>query len=177
MWLSEDISDWSKNVSEICRKAYGRVGMLTKLKYAGMDTQDLIEIYCLFIRSTSEYCSAVFGSSLTQKQSRKLTNIEKTCLRIILQESYISYSAACEMAGITPLAERRSAHLLSFAKRCLKHPINKRMFPLNPESEAMPDLRQREKFTVNFARGAAYHDSAIPTAQRMLNKAAASASQ
>ena len=36
VWLSEDISDWSKNTSEICRKAYSRVGMLTKLKYVGV---------------------------------------------------------------------------------------------------------------------------------------------
>ena len=59
VWLSEDISDWSKNTSEICRKAYGRIRMLAKLKYVGFCTEDLLEIYCLFIRSTAEYCSAV----------------------------------------------------------------------------------------------------------------------
>ena len=86
VWLSEDINDWTKNTTEICRKAYSRIGMLTKLKYVGFCIEDLIEIYCLFIRSTAEYCSAVFASSLTQEQEQKLTNIERTCLKIILKD-------------------------------------------------------------------------------------------
>ena len=28
--------DWEKNTCEICRKAYARLSMLTKLKYAGV---------------------------------------------------------------------------------------------------------------------------------------------
>ena len=54
--------------------------MLTKLKYVGFCIEDLIEIYCLFIRSTAEYYSAVFALSQTQEQERKLINIERTCL-------------------------------------------------------------------------------------------------
>ena len=79
-WLSEDVNDWTRNTSEICKKAYTRIGMLTKLKYVGFSIEDLLEIYCLFIRSTAEYCSAVFASSLTLEQEQKLTNIEKTSL-------------------------------------------------------------------------------------------------
>ena len=87
VWLAEDIGDWGKNTSEICRKAFSRMGMLSKLKYVGVPIEDLVEIYCLFIRSTAEYCSAVFATSLTVEQDRKLTNIEKTALRIILQDN------------------------------------------------------------------------------------------
>ena len=49
VWISEDLS-WSRNTKEICRKAYSRMSMLTKLKYVGVSTEDLIEIYILFIR-------------------------------------------------------------------------------------------------------------------------------
>ena len=45
LWLTEDAGNWQKNTSEICKKAYGRVAMLTKLKYAGVCIEDLIEIY------------------------------------------------------------------------------------------------------------------------------------
>ena len=170
VWLSEDIGDWTKNTSEICRRAFSRMGMLSKLKYVGVPIEDLVEIYCLFIRSTAEYCSAVFATSLTVEQDRKLSNIEKTALRIILQDNYISYEAALEMTGLSSLSDRRAAHLLSFSRRASRHPVHgPRMFPLNPDIQDIHNLRTREKFHVNFSRGATYFKSTIPTAQRLLN--------
>ena len=44
IWLTEDLS-FDKNTREICRKAYQRMSMLTKLKYVGIKTEDLIDIY------------------------------------------------------------------------------------------------------------------------------------
>jgi hypothetical protein len=169
VWLSEDAGDWSINISQICRKAYGRLSMLSKLKYAGVSKDDLIEIYCLFIRSRAEYCSVAFGSSITIEQANKLTNIERTCLRIILQEMYVGYIAACEMAGILPISERRQNRMLSYAKKCLKHPINSRFFPRNENLDVEPIIRHREPFKVNFARTESYKKSTIPTCQRLLN--------
>ena len=170
IWLAEDIGDWGKNTSEICRKAFSRMGMLSKLKYVGVPVEDLIEIYCLFIRSTAEYCSAVFATSLTCEQERKLTNIENTALRIILHDNYVSYDAALEMTGLTSLSERRAAHLLSFSRRASRHPVHgPRMFPPSENTEEIHNIRNPEKFKVHFARGAAYFRSTIPTAQRLLN--------
>ena len=71
VWISEDLS-WDKNCQEICQKAYSRMSMITKLKYVGVSTDDLLDIYILFIRSVVEYCAVVFHSSLTQQQSGKL---------------------------------------------------------------------------------------------------------
>ena len=51
--------------------------MLTKLKYIGVSTEDLIEIYVLFIRSLTEYCATAFHSSLTLEQSRDIERIQK----------------------------------------------------------------------------------------------------
>ena len=131
VWLSEDIGNWEKNTSEICKKAYGRISMLTKLKYAGVKIEDLIELYCMFVRSCAEYCSVVFHSSLTVEQSRKIENIQRTCLKIILSDMYIDYPAACEMTGLQTLAERRQSRLLTFSKKCLSHPETSRFFPFN----------------------------------------------
>ena len=41
VWISEDMS-WSKNCQEICRKAYSRLSMITKLKYLGVSKDDLV---------------------------------------------------------------------------------------------------------------------------------------
>ena len=65
--------------------------MLTQLKYIGCSTEDLIKIYCLFIRSKAEYCSITFHSTLTQKLSDKTESIQKASLKVILDENYISY--------------------------------------------------------------------------------------
>ena len=43
VWVTEDLS-WSRNCSEICKKAYYRLTMLTKLKYVGTKTENLIDI-------------------------------------------------------------------------------------------------------------------------------------
>ena len=161
--------DWSLNTSEICKKSYGTISMLSKLKYAGLSIEDLLEIYCLFVRSKAEYCSVAFASSLTQEQVRKIENIEKTCLRIILQEMYIGYEESCEMLGISPVTKRRDNRLLSYAQKCIRHPTNKRFFPRNPHQRVEPQIREREPFKVNFTRTEVYRKSTIPTCQRLLN--------
>ena len=81
--------------------------MLTKLKYVGTSVEDLIDIYILYIRSVVEYCSVVFHSSLSQELSQKLERIQKTCLRVILGEMYVSYEGALEMCGLQNLSQRR----------------------------------------------------------------------
>ena len=81
--------------------------MITKLKYVGVGIEDLLDIYILFIRSVTEYCAAKFQSSLTHEQSDKLEKIQKTCLKVILDDSYISNSAALEMCGLQTLFAKK----------------------------------------------------------------------
>ena len=33
VWITEDAGDWTRNTKEICKSAYSRISMLTKLKY------------------------------------------------------------------------------------------------------------------------------------------------
>ena len=58
------------NCKEIYKKAYLRLSIVTKLKYAGVSSDDLIEIYVLFIRSIAEYCSVAFHSSCPLKTEK-----------------------------------------------------------------------------------------------------------
>ena len=167
VWISEDLT-WARNTAEICKKAYSRLGMLTKLKYVGVSTEELLNIYILFIRSCTEYCSVVFHSRLTGEQAISLERIQRTCLKIILNESYVSYEAALEMTGLETLQSRRETRCLEFSKKCLSHDKNSRLFPLNPVNTA--NVREKETFVVNFARTDAYKLSAIPYCQRLLNK-------
>ena len=127
VWISEDLS-WDKNCQEICKKAYARLGMITKLKYVGVSWQDLLDIYVLFIRSVIEYCSVAFHSSLTQEQSNKLERIQKTCLKVILDEEYEDYNSALKISNLDTLLDRRLQRCLDFSLKCLKHTKNRRIF-------------------------------------------------
>jgi hypothetical protein len=170
VWVSEDLT-WSKNCSEICKKAYSRLSLITKLKYAGVSLNDLVEVYVLFIRSLTEYCAAAFHSSLTGEDTRKLEQIQKTCLKVILGEMYISYSAALEMCGLELLSTRRQERCLNFARRCLKNTKMSRLFPKKATLESGQHYtRDREIFEVNFASGDTYQKSTIPFCQRLLNE-------
>ena len=167
VWLSENMS-WDKNISEICKKAYARIRMLSKLKYVGTNQKDLVLLYSLHIRSITEYCATAFHSSLTVKQSNKLEAIQKTCLRIILGEDYTSYDAALSSTGLLSLNARREKRELSFALKCAKHPTNRSMFPLNPSQEPH-NVRKKRNIPSESSQNETYRTSAIPHLQRRLN--------
>ena len=167
VWITEDLS-WSRNCKEICRKAFSRLSMITKLKYVGISQEDLIDIYVLFIRSVTEYCSVSFHSSLTKEQCRKLEGVQKTCLKVILGENYKCYQSALKTVGLQSLEERRKQRCLDFAIKCVKHPRNHRLFPEN-SSINNHTIRTHEKFKVNFAKTSSYKNSTIPYCQRLLN--------
>ena len=166
--ISDDLS-WSRQCQQICKKAYSRLSMLTKLKYVGVRVEDLIDIYVLYIRSLTEYCSVSFHSSLTVEQNNKIERIQKTCLKVILGEMYIDYESALEMTGLTSLFERRVDRCLKFSLRSIKHERNKKMFPVN-KNVGNVNTRRNETFTVNFAATTSYRNSAIPYCQRLLNE-------
>ena len=167
VWLQED-GEWAKNTSELCKRSYAKMKMLTKLKYAGVSRNDLLDLYKLFIRGSAEYCSVAWHSGLTQAQSKAIEKIQSTALKIILNRDYISYEDALLKTGLTTLYQRRQERCLSFSLKCLNHPQNKRLFPRNVENNNF--VRDHEEFKVNHAYNNFYKNSAIPFNQRLLNK-------
>ena len=167
VWLQED-GEWAKNTSELCKRSYAKMKMLTKLKYAGVSRNDLLDLYKLFIRGSAEYCSVAWHSGLTQAQSKAIEKIQSTALKIILNRDYISYEDALLKTGLTTLYQRQQERCLSFSLKCLNHPQNKRLFPRNVENNNF--VRDHEEFKVNHAYNNFYKNSAIPFNQRLLNK-------
>ena len=146
--------------------------LLTHITYI----EDLVHIYKMYIRSRLEYNSVVFHSSLTQQQSNTLDRCQAVCLKIILQEMFISHLAACEMLGLEKLSICREKRCLDYAKKkCTTHFQNKQMFPLNLNINDPPlDVRHREPYQVNFSHTETYRQSTIPYCQRLLNADTAS---
>ena len=108
--------------------AWARVTMLTKLKYAGVNTEELLHNYKQLIRVMLDYCTVVWHSSLSDQQLRLLERCQAVCLRVVLGDNFISYEAALEMTGLQKLSDRRQSRCLAYGLKSIKHPDNKRCF-------------------------------------------------
>ena len=168
VWLQPD-GGWGKQVKELCKKAYQRMSLLTKLRYAGVSRNELVHNYKQFIRTALEYCSVAMHSSLTEAQSSSLEYCQSVALRVILQDEYLSYESALLSTALEKLSVRRAARCLAFSLKCIAHEDNKSFFPRNPNIGNVTQVREREEFVVNFARTKRYQQSTIPYCQRLLN--------
>ena len=171
VWL-DTWMDWDKNSREICKKSYARMTMLTKLKYVGVNQEDLINIYVLYIRSLLEYCSVVWHSTITQEQSNNIEGVQKLCLKVILGSKYENYEQALNVSNLDSLRDRREQKCLNFGLKSLLHPVHSQMFPVNPQVHSKPshERTNKEHFIVNWAKTESYRTSAVPYIQRMLNE-------
>ena len=171
VWLTTFL-DWDKNTRELCKKAYARMTMLTKLKYVGTPIKDLIEVYILYIRSILEYCSVVWHSTLTTDQERSLENVQKLCLKIISGSNYIDYEEALNTFELERLSKRRKSKCLKYGLKSLLHPVHSDTFPVN--EHVLTDKYEglsREHVRVNWAKQNTIEcQLAIPYIQRLLNE-------
>ena len=157
---------WSQNTESIVKKANTRMIMLQKLYDFDLPTDEMLNIYTLYIRSLVEYCCVVWHSSITEEDCASIERVQKTALRIILKEDYNDYSSALQLTGLERLKDRRTQLSLSFAKKCLKNKASKNLFP---ENVKLVNTRQHEKYFVTPARTERLAKSAIPYLQRLLN--------
>ena len=143
--------------------------MLTKLTYVGINTEDLVHIYIIYIRGLLEYCSVAWHSTLTVEQTLKIENVQKLCLKVIFGAEYSSYEDALKWSGLKRLNERRQQKCLKFGLKSLLHPVHSKLFPVNTNSDTYCDTRKKEHFRVNWTNSESYRMSAVPYIQRMLN--------
>ena len=74
VWITDDLK-WSKNTSEIVKNSYARMSILRKLKAFQVPTNDLMNIYVLYIRSRLEQSAVVWHSSLTLGEEKELERV------------------------------------------------------------------------------------------------------
>ena len=70
--------------------------ILRNLNTFHVPVKEMVNIYCLYIRSIAEQSSVVWSSSITTGEEYDLERIQKVALRIILQSDYIDYSNALQ---------------------------------------------------------------------------------
>ena len=141
--------------------------ILKKLYKFSVPVEELMNIYCLYIRSVAEQSSVVWSSSLTVGQHYDLERVQKVALRIILGDDYSSYENSLELTGLEKLQARRSALSLNFAKKCTKNERASDMFPLKPNHNL--NTRMQDKYAVTRCRTGRLAKSAITAMQVQLN--------
>ena len=72
------------------------------------------------------------------------------------------------MCGLKKLHKRREHRSIKFAIKCITHPTNSEMFPLNPSKDRHL-VRNREHFKINKCHTEKYKKSTIPNLQVELN--------
>ena len=143
--------------------------LVRKVASFGTSVDDLKTIYFLFIRSLLEQSATVCHSGLTEENSNDLERVQKSALKIILGEKFISYENALLRLNMESLKERREHLCTSFALKCLKNPKTKSMFPENTKKHIMT-TRNNERFKIQFANTERLRNSPVVYMQKLLNE-------
>ena len=126
--ISNNLS-WNSNTKFIIRKANKRMRILHHLSEYSVPVEDMTLIYILYIRSILEQSAVVWHSGLTQENRTDIERVQKSCLKVILGESYVSYESALKKTNLISLDDRRKTLCLNFARKCLVNQNTKDMFP------------------------------------------------
>ena len=157
---------WDQNTHELVRRANARMVLLRRLVQFNPKKEDMIIIYISYIKSILEQSCQVWHFSLTDENSNDLERVQKCALKIILGEKYISYESALEELNLIDLKTRRNQLCQKFAFKCTENERTKHYFKRNKKPM---ELRNKEKFHVEFAKTERYKKSSILQMQRLLN--------
>ena len=166
--LTDDLK-WDSNTSSIVKKANARMELLRRVASFGPPVDDLKNIYILFIRSMLEQSATVWHSSLTEENASDLERVQKSAVKVILDQKYNGYQNGLAQLGLENLRERRENICLEFARKCVKNKKLDHMFPKNVNTHSM-ETRNKETYLVQHANTERLQKSAIIHMQKLLNE-------
>ena len=144
--IVSDNLKWHSNTASLVTRCYQRMTILRNLNTFHVPVGEMVNIYCMYIRSVAEQSSVVWSSSITSGEEYDIERVQKVALRVILKENYVDY--------------RNALYLTSDLR-------TKDMFPLKTQ---IVETRNPEKYEVTKAKTNRLAKSAIPTMQRQLNR-------
>jgi hypothetical protein len=165
--LSDDMR-WDVNTKNMVKKANARMELLRRVASFGTPVEDLKIVYILFIRSILEQSATVWHSSCTEENSSDLERVQKSAVKVMLQDQYNGYQNGLAKLGLENLNQRRENLCLEFAKKCTKHEKLQHMFPKHQKEHSM-ETRYNEVYKVQHANTSRLQNSAIIYMQKLLN--------
>ena len=164
--ISSDMR-FKRKTQYMLKRAYSRIWILKRLYNLGASHSQMLDIYKKQIRSVLELAVPAWHPSLTLEERNSIERIQKTALHIIYQDNYQSYAAACEMASISTLVERRIKLCSKFALRALKNEIFSYLFKRNETSSRT--RFKKPMFQPVLSRTSRYDNSPISYLTQLLN--------
>lgn len=160
---------WDQQVDRIISNASRRLFIINKLKRNGVNTQDLVTIYQLYIRPVLEFAAPVWTSGITKAQAETIERIQKRALRIIVYPNLLPYSELLKTLKLESLSNRRLELATKFAKSVLTSPDHRHLLPQSRESITGRNLRNSTHMTLPRIRTQRRMLSPIPYFIQLLN--------
>ena len=165
--IRSDLS-WSSNTTYMVSRANRKLWFLRRLKALGATSEDLKDVYVKQIRCILEYAAPVWHSSVTVEDSVQIERVQKSAMRIILSDKYLSYKNALVHMQLETLYDRRERLCTKFAKKCFR---NKKFHKWFKTEQKETITRQRyNKFCSVYSRTERYNKSPISYLTKLLNK-------
>ena len=152
---------WDVHISDVTRRASGRLFMLSMLKRHGLCVKDLVTVYVGFIRPLLEYAVPVWHPGLTEKQHYALKCIQRRACKIMLGYTYSHYKEALITCNIPELKLRRDKICLDFAKKLYTSTEFRTWLPKLRSEATGRTLRNAQKMTTQKSRTNRYLKSPI----------------
>ena len=102
------------------------------------------------------------------QNEKDLERVQKVALKVILDNNYNNYENALNVLDLDTLKDRREQLALVFARKCLKNPKMKNLFPQNNRTHIMIP-RQIKHFQVLKAHTERFRESPTIHMQNLLN--------
>ena len=97
-----------------------------------------------------EQSATVWHSSISLENAEDLERVQKSALKVILQDQYKGYKNALNRLDLESLHDRRENLCLNFAIKCTKNKKLENMFPKTSKKHEMI-TRNPEVYKVQFA--------------------------
>jgi len=154
---------WDSHVSAICSKASSRLYFLKLLKRSAVSRDDLMHFYESCIRPMLEYACAVWHSSLTIEQSKRIENIQRRAVTII--DGHCDYLNYCETNNLSTLHDRRELLTKSFFNNMFNVDNSLHyLLPFPRISETILKLRHYLQYEPCLAKTNRFKNSFLPYA-------------
>ena len=92
--VRSDLS-WHSNTRYLVKRGYARMTILRNLYKFNIPEEDLVQIYCMYIRSVLEYNSSVWFSSITQEENNDKLGLSCAKLSCQLGFCYTVINICC----------------------------------------------------------------------------------
>ena len=118
VWITSNLS-WSKHISEVCRKARQKVGILYRKCHNNANNTTMLQLYLSCIRPELEYVAIVW-SPRQKGQIDTLESVQKLALQVCFRNWDTNYHTLLSMNNVPSLSKRRLLLRLSFLFNIVK---------------------------------------------------------